>query len=158
MTQLGECMNTLHQLLPVKTLKILIPSVDQVIKDSDLSLLLCSPKDVNKILNQLKPRKSPGEDDIYPMILTKCAGTLVLSLSDVFNASIASGMLPRGWKLADITPLHKKGVKNVRKNYRPVSLTSMVCKVCEMIVRHRLVHFWTTNQIFIPEQFGFLKG
>ena len=61
-------------------------------------------------------------------------------------------------KLADITPLHKKGAKSDRKNYRPVLLTSVVCKVCEMIVRQQLVQFWNSNEVFIPEQFGFLKG
>ena len=66
--------------------------------------------------------------------------------------------IPHNWKLADITPLHKKGAKSDRKNYRPVSLTSVVCKVCEMIVRQQLVQFWISNEVFIPEQFGFLKG
>ena len=92
------------------------------------------------------------------MILKKCAGTLAPSLRDVFNVSLASGMLPHNWKLAGITPLHKKGAKNDRKNYRPVSLTLVVCKVCEMIVKQQLVQFWITNEVFIPEQFGFLKG
>ena len=64
-------------------------------------------------------------------------------------------MLPHNWKLADITPLHKKGAKNVRKNYRPVSLTSVVSKMCEMMVRQQ---FWITNEVFLPEQFDFLKG
>ena len=81
----------------------------QVIKDKDLSFIHCSPKDVSKILSELKPRKSPGPDSIHPMILKKCTGTLAASLSDVFSASLASGMLPHNRKLADITPLHKKG-------------------------------------------------
>ena len=68
------------------------PSFDQVIKDKNLSLLHCSPKDVSKILSELKPRKSPGPDCIHPMILKKCAETLAPSLSDVFNVSLASGM------------------------------------------------------------------
>ena len=80
------------------------------------------------------------------------------SLSDVLNVSLASGMLPHNWKLADIAPLHKKGAKNDRKNYRPVSLPLVVCEVCEMIVKQQLVQFWITNEVFIPEQFGFLKG
>lgn len=44
-----------------------------------------------------------------PMILKKCAGTLAPSLSDVFNASLTSRMLPHNWKLAEITRLRKKG-------------------------------------------------
>ena len=66
-------------------------------------------------------------------------------------------MLPYDWKLADVTPLHKKGAKNIREDYRPVSLTSVVFIVCEMIVRQHLVQFCKTNDIFIPEQFGVLK-
>ena len=88
------------------------PSFDEVIKDKDLSLLHCSPKDVSKILSELKPRKSPSPDSIHPTILKKCAGTLAPSLSDICNVSLASGMLPHNWKLADITPLHKKGAQN----------------------------------------------
>ena len=125
------------------------PSFDQVIKDKDLSLLHCSPKDVSKILSELKPRNSPGPDSIHPMILEKCARTLAPSLSDVFNGSLESGKLPQNWKLADITPLHKKGAKKDRKNYRPVSLTSVVCKVCKMIVRQQLVQFWITKWGFL---------
>ena len=67
-------------------------------------------------------------------------------------------MVPHNWKLADMTPLHKKGAKNDRKNYRPVSLTLVVCKVCETIVRQQLVQFWITNDVFVSEQSGFLKG
>ena len=97
--------------------------------DKDFSLLHCSPKDVSKILNELKQRKSHGPDSIHPMILKNCAGTLAPSLGDVFNAPLVSGMLPHNWELADITPLHKKGAKSDRKNYLPVSLTSVVSMV-----------------------------
>ncbi|XP_022777603.1 uncharacterized protein LOC111319037 [Stylophora pistillata] len=93
------------------------PSFDQVIKDKDLSLLHCSPNDVSKILSELKPRKSPGPNSIHPMILRKCAGLLASSLSDVFNVSFTSGMLPHNWKLADITPLHKKVAKTIVQSH-----------------------------------------
>ena len=75
----------------------------------------------------------PGLDSIHLMILKKCARTLAPSLCAIVNVSFASGMLPHNWKLTDITPLHKKAAKNVRQNYFPVSLTSVVCKVSEMI-------------------------
>ena len=76
----------------------------------------------------------------------------------IFNLSFSSGKIPDSWKEADIIPLHKKGEKNKRDNYRPVSLTSIPCKVCEKIVRQHLVDFWITKDIFIPDQFGFMKG
>ena len=54
--------------------------------------------------------------------------------------------------------VNSKPLAIYRKNYRLVSLTSVVCKLCEMVVRQQLVQFWITNEVFIPEQFGFLKG
>ena len=157
---IAECMNEYFVSVFTAENFVNFPSFDQVIKDKDFSLLHCSPKDVSKILNELKQRKSHGPDSIHPMILKNCVGTLAPSLGDVFNAPLVSGMLPHNWELADNTHLHKKGAKSDRKNYRPVSLTSVVsvvCKVCEVIVRQQLVQFWITNEVFIPEQFGFLK-
>ena len=56
-------------------------------------------------------------------------------------------------ELADITPLHKKGTKNDRKNYRPVSLTSVVCKASEMIVRQQLMFSFglQTRSLFLSD-------
>ena len=76
----------------------------------------------------------------------------------IFNMSFSSGKIPDSWKVADVVPLHKKGAKDKRDNYRPVSLTSIPCKVCEKIIRQHLVEFWITKDILIPEQFGFMKG
>ena len=109
---IAECMNEYFASVFTAESFVNFPSFDQVIRDKNLSLLHCSPKDVSKILSELKPGKSPDPDSKHPMILKKCAGTLAPSLSDVFNASLASGILPHNWKLADITPLHKKGAKN----------------------------------------------
>ena len=83
---IAECMNEYFASVFTAENFDNFPSFDQVIKDKDLSLH-CSPKDVSKILSELKPRKSPGPDSIHPMILTKCAEALASSLSDVFNVS-----------------------------------------------------------------------
>ena len=68
------------------------------------------------------------------------------------------GKIPDCWKQADIIPLHKKGPKNNCKNYRPVSLTSILCKVLEKTARQHLVEFWISKNIFISDQFGFMMG
>ena len=70
----------------------------------------------------------------------------------------ATGSVPYAWKQADIVPIHKKGPKTDRENYRQIPLTSIACKVCEKIVKKRVINFWQSLGIFNPIQFGFLEG
>ena len=67
------------------------------------------------------------------------------------------GEIPDDWKIANVIPLRKKGAKDKVENYRPVSLTSIVSEIYEKIVRMSIVNFWTDHQVFIGEQFGFMK-
>ena len=94
---------------------------------------------------------------ISPRILKECAQELSTSLCTLFNKSFTSGLIPTEWKTANITPIHKKGPKHKKENYRQVSLTSIVCKVAEKIVRSRVTAFWSEHQVFNPHQFGYLK-
>ena len=66
--------------------------------------------------------------------------------------------IPNSWRLANITPLHKKGPKRTVSNYRPVSLTSVVCKTMEKFVRDRLMDHMEKNNLFTNHQHGFRKG
>ena len=79
----------------------------------------------------------------------------------ILNKSFSSGLLPNEWKCADIRPLqnslHKKGSKSLKENYRPISLTSIVCKISEKIVFDRLHKFWQETGLINNNQFGFLK-
>ena len=77
-------------------------------------------------------------------------GASVLSspLCFFFHKSFSTGKLPHLWKLANITPLFKKGNKTDRNNYRQISLTSVVCKITEKIVKSRVMDFWQNINIF----------
>ena len=68
---IAECMNEYFASVFTAENFVSFPSFDQVIKDKDLSVLHCSPKDASKILSELKPRNSPGPDSVHPMILKK---------------------------------------------------------------------------------------
>ena len=57
-------------------------------------------------------------------------------LTAIFNASLRKSELPREWKMAHVAPLHKKGSTDQPNNYRPISLTSIPCKLLEHIVLH----------------------
>ena len=73
--------------------------------------------------------QSPGVDGISPKILTETVEQISTPLAHVFNMSLQEGIVPLEWKEANIIPLFKKGSRNKSVNYRPVSLTSVICKV-----------------------------
>ena len=67
-------------------------------------------------------------------------------------------MLPYDWKLAEVTAIHKKGSKTDRSNYRPVSLTSVCCKLLESLVRDHMINYLLDNRLLHAKQYGFIKG
>ena len=118
-------------------------SVFKIVVNSRLSSIICNTNEVLHILKNLNAYKSV---EIAP------------SLCKLVNALFATGSVPYAWKQADIVPIHKKGPKTDRENYRQISLTSIACKVCEKIVKKRVINFWQSLGIFNPIQFGFLEG
>lgn len=126
--------------------------------DKKLANIDCSVNEVKRHLLKLKPNKSPGPDHIAPCILKSCAPELAPSLTYMVNKSFSVGLLPDEWKHADITPLYKKGSKSSRENYRPISLTSIACKIGEKIVFDRMIKFWREIDLINSNQFGFLRG
>ena len=79
-------------------------------------------------------------------------------LTLLFNKTILDEKLPVSWKEAEVKPIFKKGCKATPGNYRPVSLTSIVCKLFEKFVRDALDKHLTSNNLLSPDQFGFCKG
>ena len=68
------------------------------------------------------------------------------------------GIVPLEWKEANIIPLFKKGSRNKSVNYRPVSLTSVICKLLEAIIRDHMMDFLIKHKLINPSQHGFLKA
>ena len=81
---------------------------------------------------------------------------IVTPLSAIMNQSLKQGSLPLDWKLTYITPTFKKCAKNLAINYRPVSLTSIVCKLIVRIIKKQAVKHLLENDI--AKQYGFVKG
>ena len=102
--------------------------------------------------------KSPSPGQLSPRILKECALELSTSLCNLFKKSFHCGSLPSDWKIAHIIPVHKKGPKHKKENYRQISLTSINSKAAEKIVKSTVVSFWTEHQLLNPSQFGYLKG
>ena len=111
---------------------------------------------VAKLIISLGNGKSPGPDGIRKPDLMINIHTTADCLSHIYRASIKYGRLPDQWKLANVTPIHKGGEANQVFNYRPISLTSIPCKILEHIVLH---HLNKKLDVFLHHrQHGFRKG
>ena len=110
------------------------------------------------ILKKLKPGKSQGPDGLHPKVLREIGPSIAPALTTIFRASIEEGTLPEDWLLANVSPIFKKGNKHVAGNYRPVSLTCIVCKMFESLIRVEIMEFLKSNKLLSSKQFGFLSG
>ena len=101
---------------------------------------------------------SPGVDGISPKILEETVEQMFTPLAYVFNMSLQEGIEPLEWKEANIIPLFKIRSRNKSVNYRPVSLTSAICKLLETIMRDHMMDFLIKHKLINPSQHGFLKA
>ena len=110
---------------------------------------------VIKALDKINANKTSGPDCIAPRVLKEAKFQLCRPLSILFTKSFNSSKIPNDWKLANVTPIQKKGDKTTPNNYRPISLTSVVCKLMESIIRDQLVTFLEENNLVKNSQHGF---
>jgi len=116
-----------------------MPSVSLKYEIQFLRYITFTVSDIEKLLLKLNCNKSSGPDYIHPRILKECATVLSLPLWILFSSSMSEGQLPDTWKKAKVAPLFKKGSRTHVANYRPISLTSIVCKTMEKQVRDSLL-------------------
>ena len=102
--------------------------------------------------------KSPGVDGIPPKLLMETVEQISIPLARVFNLSFKEGVVPFEWKETNIIPLFKKGSRNKSENYRPVSLTSVICKLLERLIKDHMVDFLVKHKLLNSSQHGFLKA
>ena len=106
-------------------------------------------------LTNLNERKATGADGISAKLLRMAAPGIATSLTKLFNYSLKTGQISRDWKVAHVTPVPKKGVKELAENYRPVSVLPIVAKVFEAIVYNQLFVYLQDNFLLHSAQSGF---
>jgi len=107
------------------------------------------------LIEKLKPGKAPGPDGIAKRDLILDINVAASCLAKIFNASLKSGELPTDWTTANVVPVFKGGDSLAPDNYRPISLTSIPCKMLEHIILRELN---STIQDMTPAQHGFRKN
>ena len=67
---------------------------------------------------------------------------------------MSEGSVPQEWKCANVTPILKKGSKLNPGKYKPISLTCILCKITESVIRDSLVEHFTKNNLISNSQHG----
>ena len=116
-----------------------------------------STEGVTKLLKGLNPSKAMGPDELHPRILTELAAELSPVFAPLFQQSLDTGEIPEEWSLANICPLFKKGDRALASNYRPVSLTCILCKLLEHIVYSNIMDHPEKHSLLSDRQHAFRK-
>ena len=113
---------------------------------------------VYKKLTEINVNKTAGVDGIHPKLLFELKNELANPLSKLFSLSVELSIVPQDWRDANVTPLFKKGSRNQPENYRPISLTSIIGKILESIIKDNLVKHLESYNLIRDSQHGFRKG
>ena len=123
--------------------------------DNELTNIEFKHSDIVKKIDKLKPHSAPGPDGIRANVLKDFKWELARPLQLMFRKSLDAAAVPGSWKQGNITPVHKKGSRSLKSNYRPISLTSLVCKIMEGIIKDSIVTHLSRNNLLEPTQHGF---
>ena len=127
------------------------------LRRSSISRLFC-PAGIQKLLSNLNIHKATGPDLIPTRVLKEAANELAPVLAFIFNLSYQSAVLPTDWLSANIAPVFKKGTRSDPANYRPISLTSISCKIMQHVVYSQIMSYLDRNKILVHYQHGFRSG
>ena len=129
-----------------------LPKVPPVTDEKPINV---TEEGVLRLLQSLKTGKAPGPDNLTKEHLCLDKINTARILVSIFNYSLRTGEIPDEWRLANVTPIYKQGNKLLPSNYRPVSLTSICCKIMEHIILHNLNNI--LDDIIYDNQHGFRR-
>ena len=126
--------------------------------ESDLNVDFCM-QEIKIALRQIKKSSSPGQDKIHYDILKHLHQKALQVLLDLYNLIWESGKIPADWKHSIVIPIYKPDKpKSDPKSYRPIALTSFLCKLMEKLIANRLTWYLESNNLLNNRQSGFRKN
>ena len=108
---------------------------------STLCRIRFRPSTVRRLLGQLDPAKATGPDGVPARVLKECRAVLATPLAHLFSLCFEQGVHPSDWKTANVVPVHKRKSRTDMKNYRPVSLLSVMSKVMEKVINTSIMNW-----------------
>ena len=113
---------------------------------------------IEKLLRQIDRKKAPGPEGIPSLVIKTLSHELAPLLLVFYRKSLDEGTVPTSWKKANVTPVPKKGRTLKPDDYRPISLTSIFCKIMEHIIASSIMRFLSEKGAISQSQHGFRKG
>ena len=110
------------------------------------------------LIDGMRENAAPGPDGFPPILIKILREEISEPLAILFRKSIEDGQIPDDWREANITVIHKKGSRADPGNYRGVSLTSVVGKLLERLVKNQMDVFIENNELMRDSQHGFRRG
>jgi hypothetical protein len=137
-----------------------VSAIPDVARQTDVSLtdIKIDNDLIIKKIETLRKDSAPGPDNIHPCLMKEAKNEIATPLNIIFRKSLDTGQVPADWRIARVTPIFKKGVKSLASNYRPVSLTSVPCKILEGLLKDELMQHLTDNNLLNGSQHGFIPG
>ena len=126
--------------------KVIDDSIGDITVDQDT---------VKTYLMDIDPNKSNTQECIHPRILKECAEGFSLPVTLIYQMSLQHGTVPPQWKKGIVTPIHKNGSRHMAQNYRPITMTSMLCRILEKIIKKTVVAHLDHHEYLSNCQHGF---
>ena len=142
--------------MPSLTSSVLPPL--NLLTDKNIDHVPIQYDEIISLIRNLNPNKATGSDGISGQMLFLCDNSVVLPLQIIFQNILVSSTYPDMWKLANVTPIFKKGDKQLIKNYRPISLLPICGKMFEKIIFNNLYSNLNANNLITKNQSGFRPG
>ena len=109
-------------------------------------------------VRSLDSNKAHGWDSFSISIIKICDAEIVIPFCLIYEKCLATGKFPEIWKKANVLPIHKKESRQVKNNYRPISLLPISGKIFEKLTFDCICEHLTDNQLITPNQSGYRPG
>ena len=116
-----------------------------------------SETDVWSRLEGLDESNSLGLDSVHPTILKRCAAAFATLVSLILRKSLTTSNVPDFWRRWNITLIFKKGSKRKAFNHRPVSLSSEICKVLEVMIHCKINKYCHEKNLITKDKHDFVS-
>ena len=134
------------------------PSKAAINGNCSLSEFVVTEDQVKMLIDGLKENGAPGPDGFPPSVFKILRDEISTPLMILFQKSLDNGQIPDEWRDANITVIHKKGSRADPGNYRGVSLTSVLGKLLERLVKNEIDSHIEDNGLLKDSQHGFRRG